>query len=207
MTLAVLGLTPRVGTTGRHHLTPRKSGCHRNGEKVEPPHSVGGNEKQGSRWGACGGFAKGLVWNNTGLSGPTSGGTPGRPRAGTGTGVGTPTPTAARVKRPKVETTHTSVAGGGRMRRGPSDSGVSVSPKQEGVLTPASTRTRLEDGITLSKVSRTRKDKPCVVPLTRGPQGSQSHRDRKRVAGRGWGRRRGVRKVLGTVVVAMVATL
>lgn len=128
--------SPRLNSPrGDHRQTPP----HAPQERLSPkrgecgtPRSVGGNKKQGSRWGACGGFAKGLVWNNTGLSGPTSGGTPGRLKAGTGTGVGTPTPTAARVKRPKVEMTHTSVAGGGRTRRGPSDSGVSVSPKQEG---------------------------------------------------------------------------
>lgn len=78
--------SPRLNSPrGDHRQTPP----HAPQEQLSPkrgesgtPRSVGGNEKQGSRCGACGGFAKGLVWNNTGLSGPTSGGTPGRPKAG-----------------------------------------------------------------------------------------------------------------------------
>lgn len=57
--------------------------------------------------------------------------------------------------------------------------------KRRDILTPTTTWLDPED--TAQRISRTQRDKHCVIPLTGGPQGSQSHRDRKQMVAPGAG--------------------
>ena len=50
--------------------------------------------------------------------------------------------------------------------------------KRKDILTPAATWMNLED-ILLSDISQTQKDKYYMIPLIRGPEDSQIHRNRK----------------------------
>ena len=73
--------------------------------------------------------------------------------------------------------------------------------KKEDILTFATTRMNLED-LMLSEINQTQKDKSSITLFTRGPQSSQSHRDRREKGGcRGLRTGRGGLCLMGTEFV------